>query len=218
VVGGEEDDSVGEGVFGGVGEEVGGLAGDDGLVVEEFEVGVEGNFAEGNDDLEFGEGGEFAVGVYGAVGEFGGKGLVVGRGTADGGGDPHIAKTETVVAIERGWLGGESEAVEDRVHEFGGGVSGERTTGAIAAVGSGGEAEDEDAGVGIAKAGNGARPVFAGKVGATLFAANALTVFDEAGATTAGDYVGFEGFEEGERVAGWRHREPQPGIYALCCT
>jgi hypothetical protein len=50
-------------------------------------------------------------------------------------------------------------------------------------VGSGSQTEDEHAGEGIAKAGYGARPVFAVEVGAALIATDTLAVLDEAGAT-----------------------------------
>jgi len=69
VVGGEQGDAVGHAVFGEMGEKVCGFAKDDRLAAQGFEVGVEGNFAEGDDDFEVGEGGEFAVGELGAVGD-----------------------------------------------------------------------------------------------------------------------------------------------------
>jgi len=171
------------------------------VIAEVSQVGVEGDLAEGDDDAEVGEGGEFTVGERGAVGELGGKRLVVRRGAADGGGDPEVVEGESVVAVCGAGLRGEAESVKDGVHEVSGGVSGERASGAIAAVRSGGESEDEDTGGGISEAGNGMCPVVAREIGSALLAANALTVLDEARAESAGgDFTGENG--EGRRHEG----------------
>ena len=99
---------------------------------------------------------------------------------------------KAVVAVESFGLGGEAEAVEDGIHEFAGGVASERASGAVAAVGSRGEAEDKDAGRGISEAGNRTGPVGAIEVGAALLASDALAVFDEAGTEGAVYYFSFE--------------------------
>ena len=207
MVGGEEGDSVGHGVFGGVGEGVGGLAGDHMLAVQEVEVGVKGDFTESDDDFQTLEGSALASGEFGAGGEFLGQGLVVGWGTADGGGDPHVAELESVIACGGGWQRRESEAVEDGIHEVAGGVSGEGTAGSVAAVCSGGEAKDEDAGGRVSEAGNGTGPVVTAEVGAALLASDALAVLDKTGAAAAGDDFGFEDGEGRRGVHGSRlHR------------
>ncbi len=94
---------------------------------------------------------------------------------------------EPVVAVRRIRLIGESGFVEDRVHEFAGGIAGEGTPGAIGTVGSGSETEHEHAGVGISEAGDGLAPVFAITIGAAFLARDALAIFDEAGAKGASD-------------------------------
>jgi hypothetical protein len=99
-------------------------------------------------------------------------------------------------------VGGETEAVQDGIHELAGCVSGEGTAGAVAAVGSGGETEGEDAGVGVAEAGHGTRPVGAVEIGAALLGSNALPVFDEAGTTHAADYIVVQEFEGSGMVHG----------------
>src|SRR5260221_12415415 len=97
--------------------------------------------------------------MRGAVGELVRERFVVGWGAADGGGDVQFFQLQAVVAIGGGRLGGESGFVEGRVHEFSGGVAGEGAAGTVGAVGSGSEAEDDDARLGISEAGDGLAPV-----------------------------------------------------------
>ena len=59
-------------------------------------------------------------------------------------------------------------------------------------MGSGGEAEDEDAGLGVAEAGNRFRPIFPIDVGATLFAANGFTIFRKPSTESAGNNFAVE--------------------------
>ena len=59
--------------------------------------------------------------------------------------------------------------------------------GAVGSVGSGGEAEDEDAGSGVAEAGDGAGPVGLVDVGATFGFADAAAVGAETGAAFTRD-------------------------------
>jgi len=57
--------------------------------------------------------------------------------------------------------------VEDGVHEVAGAIARERAAGTVGSMGSGSQAEDEDAGARVAEAGNGAGPVDLVDVGAT---------------------------------------------------
>ncbi len=77
--------------------------------------------------------------------------------------------------------------MEDGVHEVAGAVSGEGAAGSVGAVGSGGEAEDEDACARISEAGNGARPVDVILVSAAPGFADVRSVFAQAGAELATD-------------------------------
>ncbi len=122
-----------------------------------------------------------------AVADLLGSGLVARRSAADYGGDPCVAQAEAVVAGDSAGFAGEAELVEDRIHEVAGAVAGERATGAVCAVGSGGEAADEDAGARIAEAGNGAGPVLVVLVGAAAGLADAGTVLAQTRAQFAGD-------------------------------
>jgi hypothetical protein len=99
-------------------------------------------------------------------------------------------------------VGGETEAVQDGIHELAGCVSGEGTAGAVAAVGSGRESEDDHPGPRIAEAGNRLGPVNVIEIGAALLGSNALPVFDEAGTTHAADYIVVQEFEGSGMVHG----------------
>ena len=74
------------------------------------------------------------------------------------------------------WFGGEAKLVQDGVHEVAGAIAGEGAAGAIGAVSTRGEAEDEDAGAWVSEAGNGASPVGLVLVGATSGLGDATTV------------------------------------------
>ena len=78
--------------------------------------------------------------------------------------------------MEGDGFAGEAELVEDGVHEVAGAVAGEGAAGAVGSVSSGGEAEDEDAGVGIAEARDGFGPVFLITVGFTAGFADATAI------------------------------------------
>jgi len=151
------------------------------------EVAIPGDLAEADNDADTWELGDLVGEMLGAVADLGGGGLVAGRGAADDGGDPGVFEAEAVVAGCSMGLGGESEGVEDRVHEIAGAVAGEGASGAVGSVGSGGEAEDEDAGAGIAEAGDGTGPVSLVYVGAAARLADGGAVGAEPGAELAGD-------------------------------
>ncbi len=151
--------AVGEKIFGAVGEAVLGLAGDDAGFEQEGEVAIEGDLSEADDDTDARQGVNFSGKVGGAVADLLGARLVAGRGAAYDGGDPGVAKLEAVVAVGGARFAGEAEFVQDGVHEVAGAVAGEGSAGAVGTVGAGGEAEDEDAGPGVAKARDGSGPV-----------------------------------------------------------
>ena len=189
MVAAEERDAVGEKVFGGVGEGVGGAAFDDALVEEVGEVAVPGDFAEADDDADLAQGGDFGSEMDAAVADLLGGGFVAGRGATDDGADPELAEFEAVVAADGGGLTGEAELVEDGVHEVAGAVAGEGAAGAVGAVGSGSEAENEDAGVGVSEAGDGLGPVLLIAEGFAAGFADAAAIVAQAGTTSAGGDV-----------------------------
>src|SRR6185437_5095754 len=188
VVAAEEREAVGELVLGSVAEDKSGSALDDARADEVREIAVPGNLAEANDDLDSGQESDLIGEIGSAVADLFGCGLVAGRRTANDGADPHAAEPETVVYMCRGWLVGEAGVVQHGIEEVSGAVAGEDSAGAIAAVGSRGEAEGQDASFGVAVARHGTGPVSLIDVGAPFALADALAVFAKSRAAfTCGD-------------------------------
>jgi hypothetical protein len=187
VVRGQKVKVVGEKVIRSVAEAVGRFAGDDASMQKVREVAVEGDLSETDDDADAWERLDFAGEVGGAVANLLRLRLVTGRGATDDRGDPGVAEFEAVVAVDCAGLAGEAELVQDGVHEVTGAIACERTAGAVGSVGAWREAEDEDAGVWVAEAGNRARPIGLVEVGAAFGLADALTVSPETRAEVAGD-------------------------------
>lgn len=150
--------------------------------------GVEGEFTEGDDDAEVElEELEFAGEEGAALLDFVQGGFVVGRGAVDGGGDVAVDELEAVVSRHGGGLVGEACAVEGAVEPVAATVSGEDAASSVAAVGSGGEADDEESGVGGAEAGDGFAPVGFGGESFDFVLGDLFAPLDEAGAGAAGD-------------------------------
>jgi hypothetical protein len=187
VIGGEKMQPVGKTIAGAVGEAVLGFAGDDAGVEQVGEIAVEGDLSQTDDDADAREGANLIGEVSGAVANLLRVGLVAGRGAANDGGDPGVAELEAVVAGDGAGFGGEAKLVQDGIHEVAGAVAGEGTAGAVGSMGSGGEAEDEDAGARVAEAGDGAGPVGLVLVGAPFGLADAAAVVAKTGAAFAGD-------------------------------
>jgi len=179
--------AVGEKIVCSVGEAVLGFAVDDAGLEQKRKIAVEGDLSEADDDADAREGLDLGGEVCAAVANLLRVGLVSGRGAAYDGGDPGVVEFEAVVAVDGAGLAGETEFVQDGIHEVAGAVACEGTAGAVGSVGAGGEAKDEDAGAGVAKAGNGASPVGLVLVGAAFGFADAAAVVAEAGATLTAD-------------------------------
>ena len=152
-------ETVGKLVLGSVSETVFGFAVDHAGLEQIGEVTVKGDLPQADDDTDALQGLDLGGEMRGAVAEFLRRGFVARRSAANDRGDPGVAQFETVIAGDRARLAGEAEVVEDGIHEVAGTIACEGSACAISAVGSGGESEDEDAGAGIAEAGNGASPV-----------------------------------------------------------
>jgi hypothetical protein len=106
----------------------------------------------------------------------------------DHGADPEAAEAEAVLDVCGVRLVGEAGVMEDGIEEAAGAVAGEDSAGAVAAVGSGGEAQGQDAGFGVAETGNGPGPVGLVDVGAALALADALAILAKSRtAFTSGD-------------------------------
>jgi hypothetical protein len=162
-------------------------------------VNIEGEAAEDEHAAEVFEEGEFAFEIGLAGADLVRVGLVIGWGATDGGGDPGVVEGEAVAAMGGGGLVGEAGFVEGAEEEVAGTVAGEDAAGAVGAVGAGGEAENKEAGGGVAEARDGAAPVVFRLVSAALHLGDVLAVLAEARAEVAGGDVASEG---GERGAG----------------
>lgn len=187
VVAAKQMQTVGQGVLGGMGEAVIRSAGDNSAEQEMGEEAVPRDLAEANDDADARQSVDLSREVDRAVANLLGRGLVAGWGAADDRADPGVAQAQAVVAGDGAGLTGETEFVEHRIHEVSGAVAGERAAGAVCAVGSGGKAENEDAGAKIAEPRDGTRPVVVILVGATAGFAYASAVVAQAGTEFAGD-------------------------------
>src|SRR4029077_10501144 len=163
------------------------LAGDQVLSPEIVEISLESNSSQRNNDAQIFQSFEFAFQKRGAVGKFLRQRLIVRRSAACRGSDVEAGQHLAVAASGCSGLTGESGFVQYWIHEVAGSVSGERTAGAIGAMGAGSESEDEDAGMGITKAGNGLSPVLAVAVRPALLAANLLAILDQTATSRAGD-------------------------------
>ena len=172
--------------FGAVGERESGARGDLAALLQDFKVGVPGDFSEGQDGARL-EDFQFAQEIAAAIREFGRKRFVGGRSTADRGGDVGVFQLEAVVASDGSGLIGEAGFVEGVEKKIAGAVAGEDAAGAIAAVGSGGEPENEELRKRIAETGDGFAPVGPIAKGAAFFLRDFFTVNDEARAFAAGD-------------------------------
>jgi len=153
-------------------------------------IAVEGDLSETDDDADPGQGLYFGGKMGGAVANLLRERLVAGRGAANDGGDPGMAEFEAVVAGDGARFAGEAELVQDGIHKIAGAVASEGASGAVGSVGAGGEAEDEDSGAGIAKAGDGAGPVGLVVVGAAFGFADAAAVV----AKPIASFTGGDGF------------------------
>jgi len=185
MVAAEEGDVVGQKVLSCVAEGVGGAAFDDTFVEQMREVAVPGDLAEADDYADLRKRGNFGGEVRRAVADFLGCGLVAGRGAADDRANPDLPQLEAVVAADSGGFAGQAELVQDGIHEVAGAVACKWPPRTVGTVGTGREAKDEDACIGITEAGHGLRPVFLIAVGFATRLADASNVGDQSRATGA---------------------------------
>ena len=172
-----------------MGETVRGARGDGAHVEQVRQVAVEGDLAQADDDADAGEGGELGVRCSGQLRISCGAGLSPGGAQRTTEAIQASRSLRPSFAMDGAGLVGEAELVEDGVHEVAGAVAGEGAAGAIGTVGSGSEAEEENAGAGVAEAGNGPRPVGLVDVGAAAGFADGGTVGAEARTALAEDDV-----------------------------
>ncbi len=103
--------------------------------------------------------------------------------------------------------------MQDGIHEVAGAVAGEGAAGAVGSVSARSEAEDEDAGVGIAEARNRLSPVLLVSVGFAAGLADAADIGDEAGAAGAIGNGLLERIKDGEGMSGDRPLGAHGGVF-----
>ena len=107
--------------------------------------------AEGDDDLEIGHHRQLALQERPALGELDGQRLVLGRQAAHGIGDAAIDQMQPVVGVGAVDALGEAELQQGRVQQVAGIVAGEGPAGAVGALHSGRQPDDQHARVEIAE-------------------------------------------------------------------
>src|SRR3954464_4319546 len=88
-----------------------------------------------------------------------------------------------------------ADFVQHRVEKVGGAIAGEHAAGAIGAVRTGREAEDQHLSIDVAETRHGLGPVFPIEIGATLNGANLAAMIDEPGTLRASGDVAIENGE-----------------------
>jgi hypothetical protein len=96
-------------------------------------ISVEGDLSKTNDDTDTWQSLNLVSKVGGAVTNLLGLGLVARWSTANDGGDPGMAKLQSVIAIDGAGLGGKAKLMQDGIHEVARAIAGK---GAASAVGS----------------------------------------------------------------------------------
>jgi len=187
MIAGKKMHSIGEGVFGAVGEAVAGFAGDDASVEKIGEVAVEGNLAQADDDANLGECLDLAGEEGSAVAYLLRKRFVLRRRATDDGGYPGLVELEAVVAGNAGGLVGKTHVMEYGIHKIAGAVAGEDAACPVGPMRPGSESKDVDAGAPVAEAGDRPAPVGLVPVGAALGFGDTPAIITEAGASLTGD-------------------------------
>jgi hypothetical protein len=118
-----------------------------------------GHCAERNRDAQASERIELFEQVWKAVSQLRRRRLVLRRRAAHRGGDQAIAKRQAVVAVDPLRLRSKAGAIERRIQKITRAIAGKGSSGAIAAVGSGREADDQNAGAWIAERRNRSAPI-----------------------------------------------------------
>ncbi len=127
-----------------------------------------------------------------AVPDFGHFRAVIGRDAAADRGDKDIAQCEVIIRAVTVGLVGEAGPVERRIEEVPAGVSGEHPPGPVGAVRAGGQANDQDPRLRVAKPGHRFPPVVFILIGLALRLGHFLPPGDQARAAPAGDDLIFK--------------------------
>lgn len=184
---GEEMQPIGQDIMGAMRETVSRFAGDDACFQKECEITVKGDFSEADHDTDFGQCLNLTGKMTCAVANLQRKRLVAGRGAANDGGNPRVAKLETIFTGEACRLAGKAQLVQDGIHESTGAVACKWPPCTVCSMSTWSQTQDEDAGAGIAKARDRPSPVGLVLVGAASGFADPAAVVPQTGAASAID-------------------------------
>jgi hypothetical protein len=114
---GKKMETVGKEILGAMGKTIVGFACDDASVQQIGQVAVEGDLSQTDDNADTRESLNFIGQMDSTVTNLLRLGFVAGWSTADYGGDPGVAKFEAIVTGDSTGFAGESEFVENWIHE-----------------------------------------------------------------------------------------------------
>lgn len=142
-----------------------------------------GNCPKGDNDFQARHGSKFRLEVVVALANFSGRRLVGGWQATDGIGNPAVCqrhgRIRLVVGIQRLGSAGEAKAVQRRIEQLAGYVTGERSAGTVGPLFARAEADHQQLGIQRTKGGNRKRmPV-------RVTTTNAGQVFGQSGAGSA---------------------------------
>ena len=172
---------------------------------------VPGEGAEADDDAQVARAARARRTVHGRhVSRSWGVGLLAGGAQRTAADDPGAVSRRPSSRLHRRRLVGEARAVHGGEQPVARAVAGEHAAGAVAAVGRGRQAEDEDARGGIAEAGDRAAPVLLAGERRALLARHLLAPRDQPRAAPAGDDL-LPRCAPGRRSRALEHAQHQPG-------
>jgi len=128
-------------------------------VTAQREPGLKGDTTQNNNDLQVLEQRDFPLKIGSASGEFFGERLVVRRRAVGGRGDPGVAKDQSVAGVDTGRLRRKPGAVERTIKEVTRFIAGKHPAGAICSVRARGEAENQQARLGVTERRNRTSPI-----------------------------------------------------------
>jgi hypothetical protein len=150
-------------------------------------ISVEGDLSKTNDDADTRQSLNLIREVGGAVTNLLGLGLVAWWSTANDGGNPGMAKLQSIIAIDGAGLGGKAKLMQDGIHEVARAIAGKGAASTVGSMCAGRETEDQNACARVTEARNGPGPVGLVQVGTTLRFADAAAVVTKAGTAFTGD-------------------------------
>lgn len=182
-----EEGAVGQGVDPTVAKGRLGAGKEEPPLLESFQASIEGDLTQRDHHLHVLEQLELLKEVGVAVGQLFPGRPVAWRGAADHGGYVEIGEPQAVFPVPGGGLIGEAEPIKGLIQKIAALVPGEHPPGPVPSMGGGGQANDQNPGPGISKAGHRFSPVFPLPVLALLFPGDLLPMRDQPGTSPAGN-------------------------------